>query len=59
MVCEVDVELLEQGQLLGDLGETVAVTLTVEDAAKKREKVTVQVPVKPIGYSAPAPAHHH
>jgi hypothetical protein len=32
--------------------------LTVEDAAKKRDSVTVQVPVKPIGYTAPAAMGH-
>lgn len=40
-------------------GDTVPVTLTVEDAAKKRDSVTIQVPVKPIGYTAPAAAHQH
>jgi copper(I)-binding protein len=40
-------------------GDTVPVTLTTEDAAKKRETVTVNVPVKPIGYTAPAAAHQH
>lgn len=40
-------------------GESIAVTLTVEDAARKRDSVTVQVPVKPIGYTAPAAAHQH
>jgi copper(I)-binding protein len=39
-------------------GATVPVTLTVEDAAKKRDTVTVQVPVKPIGYTAPGGMHH-
>ena len=39
-------------------GDTVPVTLTVEDAAKKRDTVVVNVPVKPIGYSAPGGAHH-
>lgn len=39
-------------------GDTVAVTLTVEDGAKKRDTVVVNVPVKPIGYTAPGGAHH-
>jgi copper(I)-binding protein len=40
-------------------GDTVPVTLTVEDAAHKRDTVTIQVPVKPIGYAAPGAMHHH
>jgi copper(I)-binding protein len=47
---------LDLKQQLKD-GATVPVTLTVEDAAHKRENVTVSVPVKPIGYSNPG-AHH-
>ena len=39
-------------------GDTVPVTLTVEDAAKKRDTVTVNVTVKPMGYSAPGGMHH-
>lgn len=39
-------------------GDTVPVTLTLEDAAKKRDTVTVNVPVKPIGYTAPGGMHH-
>jgi copper(I)-binding protein len=39
-------------------GDTVPVTLTLEDAAKKRDTVTIDVPVKPIGYSAPGGMHH-
>ena len=39
-------------------GDTVPLTLTVEDAASKRDTVTVNVPVKPIGYSAPGGMHH-
>ena len=39
-------------------GDTVPVTLTVEDAAKKRDTVTVSVPVKPMGYTAPGGMHH-
>lgn len=35
-------------------GETVPVTLVVEDAKHKRADVTVNVPVKPLDYSAPA-----
>jgi copper(I)-binding protein len=34
-------------------GETVPLTLVVEDARHKRSEVTVTVPVKPLGYSAP------
>jgi copper(I)-binding protein len=40
-------------------GATVPVTLTVEDAAKKRDTMTINVPVKPIGYTAPGGMHHH
>lgn len=40
-------------------GDTVPVTLIVESAAKKRDSMTIQVPVKPIGYTAPAAAHQH
>lgn len=40
-------------------GDTVPVTLTVEGAAGKRETVLVAVPVKPIGYTAPAGGHQH
>lgn len=39
-------------------GDTVPLTLTVEDAANKRDTMVVNVPVKPIGYSAPGDAHH-
>lgn len=35
-------------------GETIPVTLVVEGKDKKREKVEVQVPVRPLTYSAPA-----
>lgn len=45
--------LLDLKRQLKD-GDTVPLTLTVEDAARKRESVTVQVPVKPLTYSAPA-----
>ncbi len=38
-------------------GETVPLTLVVESAQHKRENVTVQASVKPIGY-APASAGH-
>jgi hypothetical protein len=48
--------LLELKQQLKE-GTTVPVTLTVEDAAHKRSSVVVDVPVKPIGYSAPG-MHH-
>ena len=33
-------------------GETVALTLTVQDGAGKRQDVKVQVPVKPLTHSA-------
>ena len=42
-------------------GESVALTLQVEHADKKRESITVKVPVKPINFAAPEagmPAHH-
>jgi copper(I)-binding protein len=39
-------------------GDTVPVTLMLEDAAKKRDTVTVNVPVKPIGYTAPGGMQH-
>lgn len=38
-------------------GETVPVTLTVQDAANKRSNVTVQAQVKPLTYVAPAMQH--
>jgi copper(I)-binding protein len=38
-------------------GDQVPLTLRVVDAGGKQENVTVQVPVKPIGYVAPAAAH--
>ena len=40
-------------------GETVPVTLTVQDAAKKQTSVTVQAQVKPLTYVAPAMQGHH
>lgn len=40
-------------------GETVPVTLTVQDAAKKQTSVTVQAQVKPLTYVAPAVQGHH
>lgn len=40
-------------------GDTVPVMLTVEDGARKRDTVLVNVPVKPVAYTAPAGAHHH
>lgn len=40
-------------------GETVPLTLVVQDAAKKRSSVTVEVQVRPLTYSAPKPAGHH
>lgn len=49
---------LDLKQQLKD-GDTVPVTLTVEDSARKRENVVVNVPVKPIGYTAPGGAHQH
>jgi copper(I)-binding protein len=39
-------------------GDTVPVTLMLEDAAKKRDTVTINVPVKPIGYTAPGGMQH-
>jgi copper(I)-binding protein len=43
-------------------GETVALTLVTEGRDKKRSSITLQVPVKPLGFSpAPAgaaPKHH-
>ncbi|HBI71042.1 MAG TPA: hypothetical protein DDZ22_19130 [Massilia sp.] len=39
-------------------GETVPVTLTVQDAAKKQTSVTVQAQVKPLTYVAPVQGHH-
>ena len=38
-------------------GELVPLTLRVVDAGGKQENLTVQVPVKPIGYVAPAAGH--
>ncbi|GGY86616.1 copper chaperone PCu(A)C [Pseudoduganella plicata] len=35
-------------------GETIPVTLVVEGKDRKREKVEVQVPVRPLTYSPPA-----
>jgi copper(I)-binding protein len=40
-------------------GEKVPLTLVVEDDKHQRQEVNVSVPVKPIGYSAPALAGHH
>jgi len=37
-------------------GEQVPLTLTVVDAAGKRENIALSVPVKPLAYTAP-PAH--
>lgn len=43
-------------------GEAVEITLLVEGKDKKREDVTVKVPVKPLGFVSPtvpsAPMHH-
>lgn len=39
-------------------GEQVPMTLSFADASHKRDQLTVQVPVKPLAYSAPAPANH-
>ncbi|WP_312553923.1 copper chaperone PCu(A)C [Massilia sp.] len=39
-------------------GETVPVTLVVQDAAKKRSSVTVEAQVKPLTYVAPAAQGH-
>lgn len=38
-------------------GEQVPLTLTVQDAAGKRESVAVQVPVKPLTYKPAGAAH--
>jgi periplasmic copper chaperone A len=41
-------------------GETVPVTLVVEDAAKKKSSVTVEAKVQPMSYVAPkAGGHQH
>ncbi|MFC5480894.1 copper chaperone PCu(A)C [Massilia suwonensis] len=41
-------------------GETVPVTLVVEDAAKKKSSVTVEAKVQPMAYVAPkAGGHQH
>ena len=40
-------------------GETVPVTLVVEDAAKKKSSVTVEAKVQPLTYVAPAMGHQH
>ena len=37
-------------------GQTVSLTLVFQGADKKREKVTIKVPVKPIGFVSPAGA---
>jgi copper(I)-binding protein len=39
-------------------GETVPVTLVVQDGAKKRSSVTVEAQVKPLAYVAPKAAEH-
>lgn len=42
-------------------GEAIDLTLQIEHAGKKRESITIKVPVKPINFSAPdagMPAHH-
>lgn len=48
--------LFDLRQQLKD-GEQVPLTLRFVDAGGKPENVTVQVPVKPIGYVAPAAGH--
>jgi hypothetical protein len=40
-------------------GETVPVTLVVQDEAKKTSSVTVEVQVRPLTYVAPQAAHQH
>ena len=42
-------------------GETVPVTLVVQDAANKKSSVTVEAKVQPVTYVAPqaGPMHHH
>jgi copper(I)-binding protein len=47
------VMLFDLKQQLKD-GEQVPLTLTVVDAAGKRENVALSVPVKPLTYKAPA-----
>ena len=47
------VMLFELQRQLKD-GEQVPLTLTVVDAAGKRENIALTVPVKPLAYSAPA-----
>ncbi len=39
-------------------GDTVMLTLLVEGQNKQRSSVTVKVPVKPMTFVSPAPAHH-
>lgn len=42
-------------------GDAIDLTLLIEHPGKKRESITVKVPVKPINFSAPdaaMPAHH-
>ena len=40
-------------------GETVPVTLVVQDGARKRSSVTVEAQVRPLTYVAPQAAEHH
>lgn len=40
-------------------GETVPLTLVVEDGAKKKSSVTVEAQVKPLTYVAPQAGHQH
>lgn len=40
-------------------GETLPVTLVVQDRAKKRSSVTVEAQVRPLTYVAPKAAGHH
>ena len=40
-------------------GDTVAITLTVEDKDKKRATVEVKAPVKPLSYAPAAGGHTH
>jgi copper(I)-binding protein len=40
-------------------GETVPVTLLVQDAANRKSSVTVEAQVKPLSYVAPQAGHMH
>jgi copper(I)-binding protein len=40
-------------------GESVPVTLVLQDGAKKKSSVTVEAQVKPVTYVAPQAGHMH